>query len=182
MFFKRVDRDRNLWSDGLYEFIEKLREYLEKNPDGGAAKAFLEKKMKLEGASTRSKGEESALEKASGSEIPGTVSPRRKSNTVDLTGIKRMVSPRQTAATEAERPRIKDLKRRMVEGVMAEAVIDPDPDNDADHVTPSCEAPNADTQCARLNRSYASGADVANRGVTTGRIGGGAQSVNTNKA
>ncbi|PHJ21057.1 transmembrane protein [Cystoisospora suis] len=33
LFFKRVDRDRNLWSDGLFEFIEKLREYLEKHPD-----------------------------------------------------------------------------------------------------------------------------------------------------
>eukprot|EP00917_Polyrhabdina_sp_WS-2016_P024595 GHVP01053168.1.p1 GENE.GHVP01053168.1~~GHVP01053168.1.p1 ORF type:complete len:189 (+),score=23.77 GHVP01053168.1:477-1043(+) len=25
VFFRRVDRDRNLWSDGLYEFIEKVR-------------------------------------------------------------------------------------------------------------------------------------------------------------
>ena len=40
LFFKRVDRDRNLWSDGLFEFIEKLREYLEKHPEattGGGA-------------------------------------------------------------------------------------------------------------------------------------------------
>lgn len=37
LFFKRVDRDRNLWSDGLFEFIEKLREYLEKHPEATTA-------------------------------------------------------------------------------------------------------------------------------------------------
>ncbi|KAL8451852.1 hypothetical protein Emed_001732 [Eimeria media] len=29
LFFKRVDRSRDLWSDGLFEFIDKLRAYLD---------------------------------------------------------------------------------------------------------------------------------------------------------
>ncbi|KAF8822550.1 hypothetical protein IE077_003510, partial [Cardiosporidium cionae] len=29
IFLKRVDRDRNIWSEGLYEFIEKLRAFLD---------------------------------------------------------------------------------------------------------------------------------------------------------
>ncbi|KAF8822487.1 hypothetical protein IE077_003673, partial [Cardiosporidium cionae] len=29
MFLRRVDRDRNIWSEGLYEFIEKLRAFLD---------------------------------------------------------------------------------------------------------------------------------------------------------
>lgn len=32
LFFKRVDRDRDIWSDGLYEFIERLRDAINKVP------------------------------------------------------------------------------------------------------------------------------------------------------
>ncbi|AFZ79088.1 hypothetical protein BEWA_019330 [Theileria equi strain WA] len=32
MIFKRVDRDRNVWTDGLFEFVERVREVYLKNP------------------------------------------------------------------------------------------------------------------------------------------------------
>eukprot|EP00918_Siedleckia_nematoides_P059513 GHVU01129753.1.p1 GENE.GHVU01129753.1~~GHVU01129753.1.p1 ORF type:complete len:447 (+),score=86.45 GHVU01129753.1:1123-2463(+) len=43
MFFKRVDRDRDVWCDGLYEFVNKLRNYLEKHPAQTKPEAHLQK-------------------------------------------------------------------------------------------------------------------------------------------
>ncbi|KAL8435133.1 hypothetical protein Efla_006354 [Eimeria flavescens] len=121
LFFRRVDRDRNLWSDGLYEFIEKLREYLEKSSGLPAAEAFLEKKRQEEGA----KGKDGKQKK--GGTKNTSRSPRGElatSRSQDLSDIKRIASPRVTAASEQERPRVAELKRRMVEGLMMEAASD----------------------------------------------------------
>ncbi|KEP65886.1 UNVERIFIED_CONTAM: hypothetical protein HHA_315160 [Hammondia hammondi] len=93
VFFRRVDRDRNLWSDGLYEFIEKLRAYREtcatrvptaKGEDGE------EKKKK--------KGRED------GEDISGGKSPRKSggkksrrpatSPRLDISTARRLHSPR----------------------------------------------------------------------------------------
>ncbi|OEH76034.1 hypothetical protein cyc_01372 [Cyclospora cayetanensis] len=126
LFFRRVDRDRNLWSNGLYEFIEKLREYLEKSPELPAAEAYLEKKRQIDEEADGKSGKH----KKSGSKNLSK-NPRGElafSRSQDLLDIKRIASPRQTAATEQERPRIAELKRRMVDGLMMEAASD---DSDA---------------------------------------------------
>ena len=127
LFFRRVDRDRNLWSDGLYEFIERLREYLEKSPGLPAAEAFLEKKRQQE-EEANGKGKH----KRGGSRNPPK-SPRGElatSRSQDLSEIKRLASPRHTAAAEQERPRVAELKRRMVDGLMMEAASDDSDDRE----------------------------------------------------
>lgn len=48
IFFSRVDRDRNLWSDGLYEFLERLRAYLDANPPISDAETFSAKQRLLD--------------------------------------------------------------------------------------------------------------------------------------
>lgn len=128
LFFRRVDRDRNLWSDGLYEFIEKLREYLEKSPGLPAAEAFLEKKRQQEEQASGKGGKN----RRSSSKDPSK-SPRGElttSRSQDLSDIKRIASPRLTAATEQERPRVAELKRRMVDGLMMEAASDDSDDTE----------------------------------------------------
>ncbi|CDJ51362.1 hypothetical protein, conserved [Eimeria brunetti] len=127
LFFRRVDRDRNLWSNGLYEFIEKLREYLEKAPDLPAAEAYLEKKRQMEEEEGDRQRRSSARNGRKNSSRGGTAAAAGRSKTLDhLSDIKRIASPRQTAATEQERPRVAQLKRRMVEGLMMESVSDDD--------------------------------------------------------
>lgn len=128
LFFRRVDRDRNLWSDGLYEFIEKLREYLEKASALPATEAFLEKKRQEE---QEAAAKSPRKHKRSGSRNPSR-SPRGEFSTTlsqDLSDIKRIASPRQTAAIEQERPRVDQLKRRMVDGLMTEAATSEESDS-----------------------------------------------------
>eukprot|EP00920_Eleutheroschizon_duboscqi_P015433 GHVT01035615.1.p1 GENE.GHVT01035615.1~~GHVT01035615.1.p1 ORF type:complete len:375 (+),score=44.07 GHVT01035615.1:475-1599(+) len=46
LIFRRVDRDRNIWSEGLYEFIDRLRSYLDRHPQPSPALKFLKKKAR----------------------------------------------------------------------------------------------------------------------------------------
>ncbi|XP_053993809.1 rhoptry apical surface protein 2-like isoform X2 [Hylaeus volcanicus] len=47
MFLSRVDRDRDLWSDGLYEFVLRLRAYLEGNPNASQLESLAASHSKL---------------------------------------------------------------------------------------------------------------------------------------
>lgn len=147
LFFKRVDRDRNLWSDGLFEFIEKLREYLEKHPEAsmpgrGSSSSRKEKKegdvggsrtpRKREGAAlSPRKGESDGVDSdvARSRRSPrGTdrkaLSHRSRVDAADLAEKRRVLSPRQTAADEMTRPRASVLKGRMVDGLMYDRPIE----------------------------------------------------------
>ncbi|PFH35778.1 transmembrane protein [Besnoitia besnoiti] len=140
LFFKRVDRDRNLWSDGLFEFIEKLREYLEKHPEAamqGAVRHDSPRKEKKRGDDGGSRtprhrdGSSRSPRKKDVASVEGDASRRSRSprasegrtnrsqvDTADLLEKRRVLSPRQTAAEEVLRPRVSVLKGRMIDGLM----------------------------------------------------------------
>ena len=143
LFFRRVDRDRNLWSNGLYEFIERLREYLEKSPDLPAAEAYFEKKLRDEEAETDGKHAGRRKRSSSRHSTRGSRAgdALNKSKIQDLSDIKRIASPRQTAATEQERPRVAQLKRRMVEGLMMESVSSDDSNDEEKSVSDTFNKP-----------------------------------------
>ncbi|EPR58892.1 hypothetical protein TGGT1_315160 [Toxoplasma gondii GT1] len=94
VFFRRVDRDRNLWSDGLYEFIEKLRAYREtcstrvpsqKGADGEEKK----KKKKRREDGEDSSGEKSPRKSGGKKSRRPSTSPR-----LDISTARRLHSPR----------------------------------------------------------------------------------------
>ncbi|CBZ55369.1 hypothetical protein NCLIV_057920 [Neospora caninum Liverpool] len=101
VFFRRVDRDRNLWSDGLYEFIEKLRAYREtcstRVPDR-KGRERQEKKKGREG-----EGDEEGAPCAKSPRKSGRKSRRPSASTtprVDLSTARRLHSPRAQIPTK----------------------------------------------------------------------------------
>ncbi|KYF42386.1 transmembrane protein [Toxoplasma gondii TgCatPRC2] len=153
LFFKRVDRDRNLWSDGLFEFIEKLREYLEKHPEvamsgrgGHSSRREKKKEGDVGGSRTPRKRDGKALTPRTGASddagddgIRGrsphgsdrrALSHRSFVDPAELAEKRRVLSPRETAADEMTRPRASVLKGRMIEGLMYDRSLQPGEKNE----------------------------------------------------
>eukprot|EP00921_Rhytidocystis_pertsovi_P003123 GHVQ01005203.1.p1 GENE.GHVQ01005203.1~~GHVQ01005203.1.p1 ORF type:complete len:433 (-),score=26.56 GHVQ01005203.1:302-1600(-) len=101
LVFKRVDRDRDMWSDGMYEFIDKLRAYLESNPLQDRMAQFAQNKLAKES-------------KKEGKRRPSrshSVDSQRKSSVFDDKNSRRMASPRESALADTERvPTDSELK------------------------------------------------------------------------
>ncbi|KAL8270138.1 hypothetical protein Esti_005937 [Eimeria stiedai] len=96
LFFKRVDRSRDLWSDGLFEFIDKLRAYL----DLCATATDDVLRMKL-----NNKKPKKSKRKPSGSPRP-TVDPSASGEGADAASksSRRLTSPRTNGLRSARRP------------------------------------------------------------------------------